>query len=658
MKRSFMALWLACVLLTAAKIYGEVDKKKLNAPIPKMARTLHLQGVDLADRDRVTEALAAFRKAIALAPNYVNAHAEYIQVKSNHLGRYDEARKEYEDLMKKEPNNPVYPMAMAIAQHQTSQTSKNVWLKKVIEFAPQWFWTPYARALLVIDKEPETAVAELDKYIKAGGTWAGAYSTLVWTQEKTLKKLDDAIATAEKLVKLPESRWWDYHWLWGFRLGKAGGTDEAKTALRRELEQLEAVSNEIKILDAIRVAYSSLLKDEEKSKKVEAKIRRLDSEWHKNRGKILYIMAWNASGAARLISGASGIYLLWDKINKFNGEMEPDEKIAGLESLLSSKISSDMKRYIYEQIFMVAEKSGDTATLVKYGEMLLAIDRADAGVPAKISLTFANKKNVPKALYYAQIAERATAVFRPVSRPANNGFTDEEWRKERFPEERQQLYYKNLRSLALNALGWAVFQAGRLTESETKLRQSVEIARSERNLGHLAEALGKLGRGEEAERIMAEAKNLYTESVKKTLKKEPSKDFELTALDGRRVKLSDLKGKVVMIDFWATWCGPCVKSAPTLNRLYAKYKERGFEILYVSVDAQADIYKVAPFVKEHKLEFPVLLDQGAKELYNVKVFPTTIFVDREGNIRHRDTGFSEESPRLMETVAELLLKAN
>jgi thiol-disulfide isomerase/thioredoxin len=112
-----------------------------------------------------------------------------------------------------------------------------------------------------------------------------------------------------------------------------------------------------------------------------------------------------------------------------------------------------------------------------------------------------------------------------------------------------------------------------------------------------------------------------------------------------------------MIDFWATWCGPCIKSTPTLNKLYAKYKEQGFEILYVSVDDQADLYKVAPFAKEHKLQFPVLLDTGAKALYDVKVFPTTIFVDREGNVRHRDTGFSDESPRMLETVAELLLKS-
>lgn len=149
-----------------------------------------------------------------------------------------------------------------------------------------------------------------------------------------MKKLDNAIATTEKLVKLPEARSWNYHSLWGLRLGKAGGTNEAKTALRTDLERLETTSNEIKILEAVRMAYLSLLKDERKSKNVEAKIRRIDLTWHKERGRVFYMMARNMSEAPRLISGASGIFLLWDKINKFDGEMEPDEKIAGIEGII------------------------------------------------------------------------------------------------------------------------------------------------------------------------------------------------------------------------------------------------------------------------------------------------------------------------------------
>jgi thiol-disulfide isomerase/thioredoxin len=659
MKKFLTALCLTCVLLTGFEIYAENGKKDLNAPIPQKAKELVTQSITLVERDRFTEALAALQKAIAIAPNFVNAHAEYIQLKANFLNRYDEVRKEYEDLMQREPDNPVYPMAMAIAQYQTSETSKNVWLKKVVELAPDWSWSHYSRALLIVEKEPETAARELNKYIETDGSWISSYSTLAWIQEKSLKRLDDAIATSKKAVARPESKSWNYLRLWELRIGKAAGSDAAKNALKIELERLSTSSREIKILDAVRQAYSNLLKDEEKSKSAEAKIRQIDSAWYPDRGRILYIGARNASGVPRLVVAANNQFSLWNKMNEFTGEMEPAEKIAGLEKLLLLKPSAEMKRYLYEQIFKVAEKSKNPAALVKYGDLLYAIDSQDLAIPSKIAIVLASsKKDAAAALRYARIAEKATEVLCPIPPPANSGSTEAEWKKERFTEERQQKFHKDMRSLALDALGWSLCQTGKCLEAETHLRKSIELARTEQNLFHYAEILGKLGRNAEAEQIAKEAKSVYRESIQKTFKKETAKDFELNTIDGRKVKLSDLKGKVVLIDFWATWCGPCFKSMPSLVNLYEKYKDQGLEILYLSVDEESDRYKIPLVAKEHKLNFPVLLDGAAKTLYNVKVFPTTIFIDREGNIRHRDTGFTEDSPRMLETVAELLLKTD
>ena len=366
MKKSLTALYLTCVLLTGLQIYADTGAEKLNSPIPQTAKTLVVQSAKLTELDRFAEAVAALKKSITIAPNYVNAHAEYIQVKANFMNRYDEVRKEYEDLMKKEPDNPIYPMALAIAQYQTSETSKNVWLKKVVELAPDWSWSHYARALLVVEREPETAVAELNKYIEADGSWISAYGTLAWIQEKTLKRLDDAIVTTEKAVSRPESKSWNFIRLWELRLGKAAGSDEAKTALRNELERFNISSREIKILDAVRQAYSNLLKDEEKSKQVEAKIRQIDTAWYPDRGRILYIGARNTSGVPRLVVAVNNQFSLWSKMNQFTGEMESEEKIAGLEKLLLLKPSAEMKRYLYEQIFKVAEKYKNTAALIDY----------------------------------------------------------------------------------------------------------------------------------------------------------------------------------------------------------------------------------------------------------------------------------------------------
>src|SRR5260370_36099384 len=110
------------------------------------------------------------------------------------------------------------------------------------------------------------------------------------------------------------------------------------------------------------------------------------------------------------------------------------------------------------------------------------------------------------------------------------------------------------------------------------------------------------GRKTEAERVRLEAQNEWIESIKRQFTNGgPAKDFQLESLDGSKIRLSDLKGKVVMLNFWATWCAPCISEMPLFVRMYEKYRAQGFEILAVSVDDKVDRYKVAPFAKEHKL---------------------------------------------------------
>lgn len=658
MKKCFRALCLTCVLLTGLATFAQSVEKDLSAPVSQTARKLVATAIESEKRDRLTEAAAALKRATAIAPNYVNAHAEYIRLKANFLNRYDDVRKEYEDLMKKEPNNPVYPMALAISQYQTAQSSKNAWLKKVVETAPaDWAWTHYARALLLVGKEPQAAATELEKYIEADGSWLSAYFTLAYVQETVLNKPDDAIATTEKSVARPESRSGDLLRLWSMRLRRNGGSNDAKNALRGELERTIQSSREIKTLDAARLAYSDLLEEREKSEAVEMKIRRIDSGWYPECGLVLYAATKNTSGVPRILVAANRQFALFNEAATFSDETEPDKKIAGLAKLLLRNPTAEMKRYLYEQIFKTAEKAGSVGALLKYGDLLSAIDSADVAVPAKIAVALANKKDAARALRYARIAGRLTAGFRPVARPANNGKSDEEWRKEYFPEAKQQEHYKNMRALALDALGWSLFNAGLRQEAEINLRESTKLWRNERSLGHLAEVLAENGQAAEAKKTAAEAESIYGESLRKLFGTEPATDFELTSTDGRRVRLSELKGKVVMIDFWATWCAPCTKSAPTLLKLYEKYKEKGFEILYVSVDDKADFYKIAPYAKERNLLFPVLFDEGVKEKYKVESFPTTLFIDREGQVRFRDAGFTEdETPRLLQAVAEILLE--
>jgi len=108
-------------------------------------------------------------------------------------------------------------------------------------------------------------------------------------------------------------------------------------------------------------------------------------------------------------------------------------------------------------------------------------------------------------------------------------------------------------------------------------------------------------------------------------------DFTLTDLHGQAWHLKDLHGKVVLVNFWATWCPPCRKEMPDLQALYDKYKDQGFVVLSISDEEQA---KVAPFIADRKITYPVLLDPGRKvnEEFIVEGIPKSFVYDREGKL--------------------------
>ncbi len=119
-------------------------------------------------------------------------------------------------------------------------------------------------------------------------------------------------------------------------------------------------------------------------------------------------------------------------------------------------------------------------------------------------------------------------------------------------------------------------------------------------------------------------------------------EFRLTALDGRQVSLSDYRGKVVMVHFWATWCPPCVEEIPTLERLYRGLLGKDFAILAVSVD-EGGAEAVTSFMQRNRLSLPVLLDprRSVSRLYGTFKFPETYLLDRDGVVRYKVIGPSD-----------------
>ena len=115
--------------------------------------------------------------------------------------------------------------------------------------------------------------------------------------------------------------------------------------------------------------------------------------------------------------------------------------------------------------------------------------------------------------------------------------------------------------------------------------------------------------------------------------------FALPSRAGDTVSLDQLKGKVVMLNFWASWCGPCRQEMPLLDQMHKRYSSLGFTLIGVNVEANTK--DAERWLKDTPVSFPVLFDRDSKvsKLYDVSAMPSTVFIDRKGNLRYLHRGY-------------------
>ena len=124
-----------------------------------------------------------------------------------------------------------------------------------------------------------------------------------------------------------------------------------------------------------------------------------------------------------------------------------------------------------------------------------------------------------------------------------------------------------------------------------------------------------------------------------TVAADKAPDFTLKSNKGDNIRLAEQRGNVVMLNFWASWCGPCKQEMPLLDELHKRYSRAGFTIIGVNVERDTEAAK--RLLRDIPVSFPVLFDTEsvASKLYDVSAMPTTVMIDRDGNIRHLHKGF-------------------
>jgi peroxiredoxin len=137
---------------------------------------------------------------------------------------------------------------------------------------------------------------------------------------------------------------------------------------------------------------------------------------------------------------------------------------------------------------------------------------------------------------------------------------------------------------------------------------------------------------------------------------EQAGDFTLKSKESGNIRLSEQRGNIVLVNFWASWCGPCRTELPKMEALYQEYQDLGFEILAINVDDEAGMADV--LLNDIEVTFPILYDSAGEvsQLYDVNAMPTTVIIDRDGKQRLVHLGYRAGDEKKYEEAIKLLMR--
>jgi thiol-disulfide isomerase/thioredoxin len=480
---------------------------------------------------------------------------------------------------------------------------------------------------------------------------------------KTQKNPEAASADLDEELKIYPDNWRAEIARWGF-MGRQATSDEGKAKIRKELPLLYAAHQD----DEEAVVQMLVWYDRIGEKQKADSIRSLMIAAHPT-GKVAEATQQDKIYQER--DPAKRVKLIQDFLNAF------PQKGSTLENLQM-------------QLFVFSMRASDYA---KAESVLQTMEQPSGQMYNSLAWPFIEKgENLEQAVGWAK---KGLGLLDPNDLSLKpRTMTTWDWKQNT----------KYGRGMVLDTYGYGLMKLGRMTEAQAAFEEAVTLTDygdpeiNERAASCLMEgkhyqkvidiALTCILKGKANDNLMeyhkkayvalhgsdagyqesvVKAKKAATDALLETLAKEriskPAIPFALKSLDGSTVRLADLRGKIVVIDFWATWCGPCIQSFPYLQKVYEKHKNDGDIVIlavntWESKSGQELVDQVRDFVNKNKYSFPVLFDEGFVEKYGVEGIPTKFIIDQKGTIQFKDIGFGggDEMMQKMELQFQLLRK--
>ncbi|MBU1355599.1 MAG: redoxin domain-containing protein [Candidatus Edwardsbacteria bacterium] len=355
-------------------------------------------------------------------------------------------------------------------------------------------------------------------------------------------------------------------------------------------------------------------------------------------------------------------------------------------------ITGEQRLGLYTLLAGRFSQIGNQSRMYEVFESILKMDSENAEVLNNLSYEWAKQGiNLEQAEEYSRKA--VALAGKKISGQKPTGMSRERWEN----------IIRMERGNYLDTYGWVLYQKGKYNSALRELQKAFKLAEDPTIQYHLALALyrtGNLdgaienlaaslaGRLEDPAKTRADLEAIYKERYKtlKGLDKmlqlaaekalarqqaedeadaakivgQPAPDFSLPDLDDQFYRLSQFRDQVVILDFWATWCGPCKLAMPLIDKVHLEYREKGLVVLGINLEGRDKNQRVKQFIQESGHQFVILqggmMGVGVDQVYGVTGIPTTFVIDKQGIIRYRHIGYRENLDQMLAREVEELLK--